>query len=411
MADISKLSIGGTQYSIKDTTARTGVSTNATAIKNLESDAFTFSYTDMENLVTTSSNNIEFSLFTGGNPSRELIFRLPAATTEKAGLLTAADKKKVDKIDTITKDIAGGMHFIGTTSTALTDGATTATLVAASTGSLNKTTGFIAGDMVVYKGSEFVWTGSAWALFGDLSSLGSLAYKSSASGTLPSSSHSHSFTGSSHSHTATVSGGGVTGSCTPKGMVSIKDKHISSGSFMKMYYNPTSPSDIDPKYLVAQDQLSTTSLRGVAGTASITPFGSAGSLPTGATVLTGATGNSTSISVSGETLTIPASVLTGISTSTGNALSSRGALPTAGTAVTVATANSSSTTVATYTPHATDDSKWLNLTDCLSATFTGSSTPLSLTHTNPTVSISSTTAAGTVTSNVAYASGSTVTVK
>lgn len=407
MADISKLKVGSTEYSIKDTTARSGVSTNATAITNLLNDAYLSSETDTD--VSAQPDTLAFSLFNG--KSQESLFIFPAATTTKAGVLTASDKVKINKIDTITKDIAGGMHFIGTTSTALTDGATTATLVAASTGSLNKTTGFIAGDMVVYKGSEFVWTGSAWALFGDLSSLGSLAYKSSASGTLPSSSHGHSFTGSSHSHTATVSGGGVTGSCIPKGTVSIKDLHVSSGSFMKMYYNPTSSSEVEPKYLVAQDQLSTASLRGVAGTTSITPFGSAGSLPTGATVLTGATGNSTSINVSGETLTIPASVLTGISTSTGNALSSRGALPTAGTAVTVATANSSSTTVATYTPHATDDSKWLNLTDCLSATFTGSSVPLSLTHTNPTVSISSTTAEGTVRSSVAYASGSTVTVK
>lgn len=406
MADISKLKVGSTEYSIKDTTARSGVSTNATAITNLLKDVFLSSESD--NDVSAQADTLAFSLYNGSLQESSFIF--PAATTTKAGVLTASDKVKINKIDTITKDIAGGMHFIGTTSTALTDGATTATLVAASTGSLNKTTGFIAGDMVIYKGSEFVWTGSAWALFGDLSSLGSLAYKSSASGTLPSSSHSHSFTGSSHSHTATVSGGGVTGSCIPKGKVSIKDSYTSSGSFMKMYYNTTS-SNVDPKYLVAQDQLSTTSLLGVSGVKSITPFGSAGSLPTGATVLTSATGNSTSISVSDETLTIPASVLTGISTSTGNALSSRGALPTAGTAVAVAIANSSPTTVATYIPHATDDSNWLNLTDCLSATFTGSSSPLSLTHTNPTVSISSTTAKGTVTPNVAYASDSTVTVK
>lgn len=407
MADISKLRIGSSEYSIKDSTARSGVSTNATAIANLLNDAYLSSETD--NVVTALENSLYFSLYNGN--VQESLFSFPAATVSTAGVLTAADKIKINKIDTITKDIVGGMHFIGTTSTALTDGDTkTTTLVAASTGSLSKTTGFIAGDLVINNKKEFVWTGSSWALFGDLSSLGSLAYKNSASATLPSSSHSHSFTGSSHTHTATVSGGGVSGTCTPMGTISIKDSHTSSGSFMKMYYNPTSASEIAPKYLVAQDQLSTTTVRGVAGTRSITPFGTAGTLPTGATVLTDATGESTSISVSGETLTIPASVLTGISTSTGNALTNRGTLPTAGTAVNVAIADDSSTTVATYTAHATDDSKWKNLPDCLSANFTGLSTTLSLTHTNPTVTISSTTAGGTVSSSNAYASGSKVSV-
>lgn len=59
--------------------------------------------------------------------------------------------------------LSGAMHFIGITTTQLTDGATTATL--AGTG-LNKTTGFVAGDVVIYSDSEFVWTGSAWERLG-----------------------------------------------------------------------------------------------------------------------------------------------------------------------------------------------------------------------------------------------------
>ena len=59
------------------------------------------------------------------------------------------------------------MHLIGTTTTALTDGATTATLDGTS---LSKTTGFVAGDVVLYSGKEFVWTGAAWELLGDESS-------------------------------------------------------------------------------------------------------------------------------------------------------------------------------------------------------------------------------------------------
>ena len=59
--------------------------------------------------------------------------------------------------------LSGAMHFIGITTTVLTDGATTATL--AGTG-LRKTTDFDAGDVVIYSDSEFVWTGSAWERLG-----------------------------------------------------------------------------------------------------------------------------------------------------------------------------------------------------------------------------------------------------
>lgn len=84
----------------------------------------------------------------------------------------AATKKYVDDK---TAALTGAMHMIGSTSTALTDGATTATLVAKTTGSLSKTTGFIAGDVVLYGDKEFVWTGATWELLGDE---GSYALKS-----------------------------------------------------------------------------------------------------------------------------------------------------------------------------------------------------------------------------------------
>ena len=60
--------------------------------------------------------------------------------------------------------LSGAMHFCGTTTTTLTDGATAATLAGSG---LNKTTGFVAGDVVIYDSKEFVWTGSVWELFGD----------------------------------------------------------------------------------------------------------------------------------------------------------------------------------------------------------------------------------------------------
>ena len=73
--------------------------------------------------------------------------------------------------------LSGAMHFIGTTTTALTDGATTATLAGSG---LNKTTGFVAGDVVIYDNKEFVWTGSAWEILGDEGSYALKSYTVSA---------------------------------------------------------------------------------------------------------------------------------------------------------------------------------------------------------------------------------------
>lgn len=67
-------------------------------------------------------------------------------------------------ISSATAGLTGAMHFVGITTTALTDGATTATLAGSG---LTKTTGFVAGDVVIYDNKEFVWTGSAWEILGD----------------------------------------------------------------------------------------------------------------------------------------------------------------------------------------------------------------------------------------------------
>jgi hypothetical protein len=85
----------------------------------------------------------------------------------------AATKKYVDDK---TASLTGAMHMIGSTSTTLTDGdTTTTTLVPKTTNSLSKTTGFIAGDVVLSGDKEFMWTGGSWELLGDE---GSYALKS-----------------------------------------------------------------------------------------------------------------------------------------------------------------------------------------------------------------------------------------
>ena len=67
--------------------------------------------------------------------------------------------------------------WIGITTTALTDGATTNPITI---NGQSVTAG--AGDITSYDEQEFIFNGSAWQAFGDLSDLGTLAYKDSASG-------------------------------------------------------------------------------------------------------------------------------------------------------------------------------------------------------------------------------------
>jgi hypothetical protein len=70
--------------------------------------------------------------------------------------------------------LEGGSWFLGKSLTALSDGATTNPINIDGKGSVTATNGNIA----VYGNAEFIWDGSKWIEFGDLSNLGSLAYKS-----------------------------------------------------------------------------------------------------------------------------------------------------------------------------------------------------------------------------------------
>ena len=69
--------------------------------------------------------------------------------------------------------LTGAMHFRGTSTTAVTDGGTQDPTI---NGYEFNGNGDNAGDVVLYEGKEFVWTGSAWELLGDE---GSYALKSS----------------------------------------------------------------------------------------------------------------------------------------------------------------------------------------------------------------------------------------
>ena len=74
-------------------------------------------------------------------------------------------------------EMSGYTDFLGVTTTALSDGATTNPIKIN-----NKDVTAKKGNIATYGSGEFIFNGTAWQAFGDLSGLGSLAYKNSASG-------------------------------------------------------------------------------------------------------------------------------------------------------------------------------------------------------------------------------------
>lgn len=75
------------------------------------------------------------------------------------------------------EELAGYSSFLGVTTTALSDGATTNPITVNEQSVTAKS-----GDIAAYGPKEFIFNGSAWQEFGDLSGLGSLAFKNSATG-------------------------------------------------------------------------------------------------------------------------------------------------------------------------------------------------------------------------------------
>ena len=91
-----------------------------------------------------------------------------------------------DAIDSLEQAIAGGTHFIGITTSDITDGSTTNPVVIDG----NSVTA-VAGDIVIKAAGvgaeevslEYIWDGAKWCELGSTGELGALAYKDSATST------------------------------------------------------------------------------------------------------------------------------------------------------------------------------------------------------------------------------------
>ena len=234
------------------------------------------------------------------------------------------------------------MHYMGISSTAITDGSTTATLTIDGT-----STTFAAADagaVVIYGEKEYVWNGTKWQEFGSTGSLKALAFKDSASGSYtPAGGVSQpSFTGTSKSvsvtgtpaGSVTISTGSGTANYTPAGTVS---KPTFTGSEF------TSTGTFKPAGNVT---IGTGN-----GTANYTPAGSISVTPT--VTLNTTTVNSITAVGTLPTCTLPALSATvaseTLTLSWSEGSFSPGTLPTKGSNTTVATTVKTATATGSFT--------------------------------------------------------------
>ena len=94
--------------------------------------------------------------------------KLPNGTTYN--IKDANARKRIEALESFTT-------YLGVTTTALTDGATTNPITIN-----NQNVTAQSGNIVLYGNQEFIFDGTHWNQFGDLSALGALAYKNTASG-------------------------------------------------------------------------------------------------------------------------------------------------------------------------------------------------------------------------------------
>lgn len=225
--------------------------------------------------------------------------------------------------------LEGSTAFLGVTTTELADGSTT-NPVTINNASVEATTGAI----VTYGSKELIWNGSAWQEFGDLSALGALAHKDSASATYtPAGTVSQpTFTGSSASVTITTADN-TSGNYQPKGTVS---QPTFSGNSMDSTGAFTPAGSVTVTTNATTNKTATVS--STTGTATYTPAGSV-SAPTISVSSAGATTTVNSITAVG---TLPA-----LTTTVANEVLtigwSAGTLPTKGNDTTVKTGDASYT--------------------------------------------------------------------
>ena len=322
--------------------------------------------------------------------------------------------------------------FLGTTTTELTDGATTNPITIDGESVTAKK-----GNIVLYGNKEFIFSGAKWSAFGDLSALGTLAYKNSVSVTTKATGtvSKPTFTGSSSSVTITATNN-TSGNYQPSGTVS---KPTFTGSEMTSEGTFTPSGSISVSTATTENKTATVS-KASSGATTYTPEGTVSAPTFTGTAMTSTgrftPGGSVALSNTNQTATVskassgtatytPEGSCTGgavsLNTTTVNSITAVGSMPTytvasgsetlvitAGTPPTKGANTTVATGVKTFTqPTFTGTGARLvtgNISVPSSATFTGTEGEVSVSGT-PSGSLSAPSFSGTavrlVTGNIA----------
>lgn len=224
-----------------------------------------------------------------------------------------------DQIAAIYELIEGGVNFIGVVADPpahqITDGDTT-NPITVKDGASTKSVTATAGDIVIQGTSEFIFDGTAWREFGDITGLGDLAFADTASGPFtPAGTVSKpTFTGSQSTVTITAADN-TSGNYQPKGTVS---KPTFTGTKVKISGTVTPTGSVSGSF-------SGTPVRLVTGNISV---------PTSASTTTASTENKTatvSAASSGEATYTPSGQISGtaveMNTTSVNSITAVGTLP------------------------------------------------------------------------------------
>lgn len=226
--------------------------------------------------------------------------------------------------------IAGGVTFMGETTTALTDGSTASSIV------INgNTVTAVKGYLVVYGGKEFVYDGSKWIEMGDLSLIGDLGWKDSASGSYtPAGTVSQpTFSGTQSTVTITAADN-TSGNYQPKGTVS---QPTFTGTSLTSGGKFTPEGSVTVSTNATSNKTATVSPAS-SGTATYTPAGSV----TAPTISVSSAGSTTTV----NSITAVGSLPSMTTTVTNEVLTigfDAGTLPTKGANTTVKTGDASYT--------------------------------------------------------------------
>lgn len=295
------------------------------------------------------------------------------------------DAQAREDIAEIEAAIAGGVTFEGETTTPLTDGSTTTSIVINGTTVTAKK-----GMLVVYGGKEFVFDGTKWIEMGDLSLIGDLGWKDSASATYtPAGTVSKpTFTGSQSNVTITAADN-TSGNYQPKGSVS---QPTFTGSSMTAGGKFTPEGSVTVTTNATTNKTATVSAAS-SGTTTYTPGGSV-SAPTISVATAGSTTTVNSITAVG---TLP-SLTTTVANENLTIGFDQGTLPTKGSNTTVKTGDA---TYSASQPSFTGTAVRLvtgniAVPNTYTATFTGSEGDVSVTGT-PAGTVSQPTFTGTKT--------------